>query len=458
MRLTVASLHRVFNRDLRIEFGSENLTSYAGLEMIGRFLRRLKFARRLREAFAPQALGGDYGTRRLVLVVIGLLLVGGRRLEHLQYVANDPLFGRFCALARIPSARTVVNWLKSFTRRSVAALARLNSDLVIDQIAALGLRRATVDLDGTVVRTGLQVAWARRGYNPHHPKDPSYYPLLAHLAQTGQILRVKNRPGNVNDSHGAAGVIREIVGDLRGRFGRSLLIEFRGDAAFFQAQILRLLSHLGCLYAIKVPLWRWLGIRPLIAVQKTWTPILPGIDAFETVLPIPQWGLTERVVVYRKRVHHHTAKNFQLDLFSPDDGTFEYSAVTTNQPLSLRALWDFMSGRGAQEKTFSELKNDLAFDVIPTNHYAANSAWQQLSILAHNLMRAFQLDAGLAQHRRRPRKRTAVYRLLTMKTLRFLLIARAGRLARIGGRQILRLAANPATQQLYERSLRALAA
>jgi hypothetical protein len=97
----------------------------------------------------------------------------------------------------------------------------------------------------------IQVAWTRRGYNPHHPKDPSYYPLLAHLAQTGQILRVKNRPGNVNDSHGATGVIREIVGDLRSRFGRALLIEFRADAAFFQAEILRLLSRLGCLYAIK---------------------------------------------------------------------------------------------------------------------------------------------------------------------------------------------------------------
>jgi hypothetical protein len=458
MRLTVSSLRRIFNRDLRIEFGSEKLTSYAGLEMIGRFLRRVEFARRVREAFASEALGGDYGTRRLVLVVIGLLLVGGRRLEHLQYVANDPLFGRFCGLARIPSARTVVNWLKSFTRRSIAALVRLNRDLVIDQIAALGLRRATVDLDGTVLRTGLQVAWARRGYNPHHPKDPSYYPLLGHLAQTGQILQVKNRPGNVNDSHGATGVIRQIVGDLRGRFGRALLIEFRGDAAFFQAQILRLLSRLGCLYAIKVPLWRWLGIRPLIAEQKIWTSILPGIDAFETVLPIAQWELTQRVVVYRKRVHHQTAKNFQLDLFSPDDGTFEYSAVTTNQPLSPRALWDFMSGRGAQEKTFSELKNDLAFDVIPTNHYSANSSWQQLSVLTHNLMRALQFDAGIARDKRRLQKRTAVYRLLTMKTLRFLLIARAGRLARIGGRQVLRLTANPATQQLYDRTARALAA
>jgi hypothetical protein len=458
MRLTVSSLRRVFNRDLRIEFGSEKLTSYAGLEVVGRFLRRIEFAQRVREAFGPTPLGGDYGTTRLVMVVVGLLLVGGRRLEHLQYVASDPLYARFCGLARIPTARTVVNWMKSFTRHSVAALAYLNRHLVLDQIAALGLRRATIDLDGTVLRTGLQVAWARRGYNPHHPKDPSYYPLVAHLAQTGQILRVKNRPGNVNDSHGAVGVIREIVGALRARFGRSLVVEFRGDAAFFQAKILHLLSRLGCLYAIKVPLWRWLGIRSLIAVQRTWTSVLPGIDAFETLLPIVQWQLTERVVVYRKRVHHQTAKNFQLDLFSPDDGTFEYSAVITNEPLSPRALWDFMSGRGAHEKTFSELKNDLAFDVIPTNHYAANSAWQQLSVLTHNLMRAFQLETGIARAKPRPRKRTARYRLLTMKTLRFLLIARAGRLARIGGRRVLRLTANPATEQLYDRTSRALAA
>lgn len=68
MRLTVSSLRRVFNRNLRIEFGPEKLTSYAGLEMVGRFLRRLEFARRVREAFASEALGGDYGTGRLLMV------------------------------------------------------------------------------------------------------------------------------------------------------------------------------------------------------------------------------------------------------------------------------------------------------------------------------------------------------------------------------------------------------
>ena len=66
------------------------------------------------------------------------------------------------------------------------------------------------------------MAWAFRGYNPHFKKDPSYYPLLAHLAQTGHILRLKNRPGNVHDSRGAVRFLGELIDELRDRFGRSL--------------------------------------------------------------------------------------------------------------------------------------------------------------------------------------------------------------------------------------------
>ena len=169
------------------------------------------------------------------------------------------------------------------------------------------------------------------------------------------------------------------------------------------------------------------------------------------------WGLTLRVVIYRRRVQHETRKNFQLNLFSPDDGHFEYSAVTTNKALGPAALWDFMAGRGAQEKTLAELKGEFALDVVPTNHYGANSAWQQLCVLAHNLLRSFQLDT-LATPKPRCRKRTYAYVLRSMRTLRFLLVVRAGRLSRIGNRQVLRLPQNPATETLYERVVHALAA
>jgi hypothetical protein len=282
----------------------------------------------------------------------------------------------------------VVNWLKQFTQEALQALIALNSALLYEQLERLNLPRLTIDVDGTVVRTGNTVAWAFRGYNPHFKKDPSYYPLLAHLAQTGHILRLKNRPGNVHDSRGAVRFLRELIHELRDRCGRRLPLEFRMDAAFFQADILTLLAREGCEYAIKVGFWKWVGLKSLVAAQRDWTRINAQVSAFETALRLEPWDLTLRVVVYRKHVGHQTRKNFQLDLFSPDDGHFEYSAVTTNKALAPAALWAFIAGRGAQEKTYGELKGEFAFDVVPTHHYGANSAWQHLSVLAHNLCAA----------------------------------------------------------------------
>jgi len=45
-----------------------------------------------------------------------------------------------------------------------------------------------------------------------------------------------------------------------------------------------------------------------------------------------------------------------------------------------------------------------------------------------------------------------------MRTLRFLLITRAGRLARIGGRRVRRLSHNPAMEALYASVAQRLAA
>lgn len=128
-----------------------------------------------------------------------MLVVGGRRLEHLAYIANDPLIQRFCQLRVLPAARTVSRWLKQFTMKTVERLQGLNVAVIAYVIPGLKLGTMTVDVDGTVVSTGLQVERAQRGYNPHHRKVPSYYPIMAHLAETTHILRVRNRSGNVHD-------------------------------------------------------------------------------------------------------------------------------------------------------------------------------------------------------------------------------------------------------------------
>src|ERR671918_1112070 len=59
MRLSVGTLRQVVKRDLPIAFVPQQLTSYGGLELLRRYLRRIELPRRLQAACA--ALGGDYG-------------------------------------------------------------------------------------------------------------------------------------------------------------------------------------------------------------------------------------------------------------------------------------------------------------------------------------------------------------------------------------------------------------
>jgi hypothetical protein len=457
MRLKIAQLRRAVKGDLGIEFGEQRITSYSGLELFRRYFCLLGLRRRIGVACRRAGLRSDYGCGRLALVVIALLLVGARRLEHLKYISKDPVVLRLCGLKRMPTDRTVVNWLKQFTRKSLDALSGVISELVYEQIERLGLSRLTIDIDGSIVQTGKSVSWAFRGFNPHHRKNPSYYPLLIHLAQTGQILRLKNRPGNVHDSKGAEGFVRELIGELRDRFGRRMVLEFRMDSAFFQRRILNLLARERCHYAIKVGFWHWLPLKQIVARRRRWNRLNDTVSCFETPLEIQPWNLCLRVVVYRKKVPFRTRKNFQLNLFTPDDGHFEYSAVSTNMTLTPKTLWHFANGRGAQEKTLAELRGEFALDVVPTNHYKANGAWQQLSILAHNLVRGFQLDSG-AVSKPRSSKRTYSYLLYSVRTLRFLVIVQAGRLVHSTKGLALRLAYNRDTQKLYDQFAAALLA
>ena len=96
----------------------------------------------------------------------------------------------------------------------------------------------------------------------------------------------------------------------------------------------------------------------------------------------------------------------------------------------------------------AQLKNGYAFDVVPTRNFAANSTWQILSVLAHNLMTNFQI-ALAAPPRRSSSKRRSLFLLRSIHTLRYELLGRAGIVRHPEGRAILTLAPNLPTQKLF---------
>jgi hypothetical protein len=264
VRQRKADLQARVNGNLALDFGEVHLTSYAGLELFGRYLRTIRFNTLIRTAFAGAPVGGDYGVVAMVRLLVGLLVVGGRRLEHVGYLQADPLLQRFCQLQVVPTARTVSRWLTQFTMRTVERLQTLNAAVIAHVIPGLRLRTVTVDVDGVVVCTGLQVERAFRGFNPHHRKVPSYYPILAHLAETTHILRVKNRAGNVHDGKASLPFLRDLWAQLAASRAEAATVRFRMDGAFVRQDVLAWLAARGAGYAIKVPFYRWLDLQQYI--------------------------------------------------------------------------------------------------------------------------------------------------------------------------------------------------
>ncbi len=163
------------------------------------------------------------------------------------------------------------NWLKEFRTQSVEALRRLNADLVARVVGLyLRARTLTIDVYGTVLSTGHQVAWVFRGYNPHHRKVPSYFPISAYLAESGHILRVQNRPGNVNDGKASITFLRQLFQQVQETLGNQYRLRFRTDGDFFKRPVLDLTDANRAGYAIKVPFRRCLDLQAKIRARKRW--------------------------------------------------------------------------------------------------------------------------------------------------------------------------------------------
>jgi hypothetical protein len=96
-------------------------------------------------------------------------------------------------------------------------------------------------------------------------------------------------------------------------------LQFRMDGAFFRADVLRTLAAHGAGFAIKVPFYTWLDLQSRIRAQHRWQRIAQDVDGFDFVLALTPWNTYQRVVIYRKKVHHPAPRNYQLDLFDPAD-------------------------------------------------------------------------------------------------------------------------------------------
>ena len=348
---------------------------------------------------------------------------------------------RLLGLERLPDVATVSRTLAGMDERSVTQLRQLNRQRVLDQLSRLQLARITLDFDGSVLSTSRFAEGTAVGFNRKKKGQRSYYPLFCTVAQTGQVLDVWHRPGNVHDSNGAKAFILACIREIQAILPHCT-IEARMDSAFFSDEIVSMLDNEGVEFTISVPFERFSALKALIEKRKRWCRLDKQCSFFETQWKPSSWDERYRFVFVRNQNRQQYKGAVQLDLFTPYAYGYDFKVIVTNKQLSAKKALSFHNGRGAQEGVFAELKSQTQMDYVPTRRKAGNQVYLLSAVLAHNLNRELQMLC-YEQDRHTTEKRAPLWRFEQLGTLRRKLIQRAGRLTRPKGKLTLTMSANP---------------
>lgn len=440
---------KIFSRVFKIpeiKFEDQRLTSFAGLVLYQPLFQQLELKERFKRCFAHLKVSEIFAHHIIMLLLVFHLIMGFRKLRDLDYYRDDPLVKRLLGLGRLPDVSTVSRALRSVDKTAIDKVRALCRDLVISRLQKLGLARITMDFDGSVIWTTQRRAEGTAvGYNKRKKGARSYYPLFCTIAQTGQVFDVLFRSGNVHDSNGAREFIEQCLQLLKEAMP-GVIIEARMDSAFFSDDIVTFLKEQGVEFSLSVPFERFAELKHMIQERKRWKRMDARWSFFETLWKPKKWDRQFRFLLMRQRVPLVFRGPIQLDLFIPHEEGYDFKAIVTNKRIRAKKVLMFHHGRADQEGVFGELKSQAQMNYIPVRRLGGNQFYSLASILAHNLTREIQMVACL-KVRGTTEKRSPLWLFEELKTLRHLIIQRAGRLTTPKGKLTLTLNGNEAVQR-----------
>jgi hypothetical protein len=368
----------------------------------------------------------------------------GIRLEDIELRRNDEVFLNALGTERIPDPTTAGDFCRRFEETNIRALmkgideARLNvwarqPDEFFD--------RATIDMDGTMVVTSGE---CKQGMDISYKGTWGYHPLVISLAETGEVLRLVNRPGNRPSHEGAAEEADAVIDQCRRAGFRKIVL--RGDTAFSQSEKLDDWDENGATF--------YFGFKAMSNLVEI-ADNLPK-TAWRRLLRPPRYEVKtearERPANAKQRIVRQ--REFEvLRLKNEDYAEFEYQPTECKQPYRMVVVRKDIAHEKGQQRLFDEIRyffyitndwesdaEDVVFEAndrcdqenliaqlaggvralsAPVDNLLSNWAFMVMTALAWNLKAWWALCLP-EQRRWREKHRVEKHRVLRMEFRTFL--------------------------------------
>lgn len=362
------------------DFGAKNLTPYGGLFPVATMLEKLGLQKLVEETLTIGRIPRVMTIHQFLLGMVLAIYIGFSRLNHLRFIAQDPMLTGVLQVGELPPQCTFWRFLTSLPLTVAPQLLKLQRLLRERVWAAANVQLPSITLDtDTTVHTlyGRQMG-ARKSYNPKNRGKKSYQPILTFIAETreyiGGELRNGDRPTGVQIARHLEAVFAAVPGCVRKIYARA-------DAGFYCWEAVQAYEKQKASFIIvarKTP-----RLREELE-KAAWRPS-PKTDADEQCEFRYQpegWAKAYRFIALRYQKRDETPRE-QYQLWETPEYIYRVFVTDMKDAIDL-LVWVYNQRAGA-ENLIKEANNDAGLAAHPSGQWAANCVHFQLVMLAYNL-------------------------------------------------------------------------
>ena len=435
-----------------------DLTSNAGLALVGQYIKRLGIQARVDRQF-PVGVGG-INNSDILKSYLGLLVQGKNDFDAIEAFRGDSFFTRSLDVGTVPSCSTLRQRMDTHAAAWFELVQAFNEALLSAQYAsgpvdfgALPCGYMAVDWDTFVMNnSGTQKEAVGRTYRG----VDGYTPSATYLGSLGYCLELALRPG-VQHSARETELNLERVLPMAAKL-TPLPLLFRADSGLCSVQVMQEVSAQAKALSREIALLiKWnprstpveaIAAQKVADLQTMWCHLREGkrMCLWTQVLELEGVGTASNPARRVLRLTERTIDKHGNPLLLP---AYELEGWTTTLParFTMQEVIDLYKDHATHEQFHSEFKTDMDLERLPSGKFDTNYLVCALAAVAMNILRLMGQNALIGKDA--PVRHAAKRR--RMKTVMQELMFKAGRMIKHAGRWVLGLGANDSAHGVFER-------